>query len=396
MKNFVQCAALILTYIFAKCQMLKWENCTAWGGGGNWSKRLRTDSEKFSLFRHCPAKFSTLFSSSRFGFTLVELLVVIAIIGVLIALLLPAVQAAREAARRMQCSNHVKQVSLAVHNYHDTYQALPWGFRNFWGGTWLPRILPYVEQMAVAEQYVWVGDNRVDMGTNLTLTQNTNIVTFRCPSDSGSKKVRDPSSTLNYGGATTHNYVACLGREYVYRPDNGGQPGKENALCSSSEAESPYSAFFSGSASGAMGYGAAVPTTWVYPKKQTFAGIKDGTSNTVAFSETIRGESPTTSTNIGDARGCIWWGGCCFFNTSVPPNTTIADRHHWSNTKYTQRHPLSGYDGYKMRYAARSWHTNGVNAGLGDGAVRFVSNTINTAVWAAVGGSDDGESLSLP
>ncbi|MDR2345858.1 MAG: DUF1559 domain-containing protein [Planctomycetaceae bacterium] len=326
---------------------------------------------------------------SLFGFTLVELLVVIAIIGVLIALLLPAVQAAREAARRMQCSSHVKQVSLAVHNYHDTYQALPWGFRNFWGGTWLPRILPYVEQMAVAEQYVWVGSNRVDLGTNLTLTRNTNIALFRCPSDNGREKTKGTENI------TIHNYVACLGREYVYRSDNGGNPGKENAICDSSGAESRYGAFFSGSASGHIGAATVitVPATWAYPKTQTFASIEDGASNTVAFSETVRGE--TTSTGIGDARGCIWWGSTCFFNTSVSPNTTIADRSHWAITKFPQ-HPLAVLDDNKLRYAARSWHTNGVNAGLGDGSVRFVNNTIDTIVWAAVGGSNDGEAYNLP
>jgi hypothetical protein len=155
--------------------------------------------------------------------------------------------------------------------------------------------------------------------------------------------------------------VACLGREYVFRTDNGGNPCKENAICDNSEAESRYSAFFAGSASGHIGGSISIPATWAYPKKQTLTGIKDETSNTVAFSKTIRGEDADTT--LGDSRGAIWWGSFCFFNTSVPPNTTIADRSDWSNTKYTQ-HPLAGLDGNKLRYAARSWHTNGVNAGL--------------------------------
>jgi type II secretory pathway pseudopilin PulG len=315
---------------------------------------------------------------------------VIAIIGILIALLLPAVQAAREAARRTQCSNNVKQVLLAVHNHHDANQALPWGCRNFWGGTWAAKILPYIEQTAAAEQYTWEGNNRVDTVANLALTRSVAIASFRCPSDNGSTKIRTDTRFI---GITTHNYVACMGREYVYRVDRSS---KINAICSSSEAVSRYCAFFSGSASGPINSSNAVPTNWPYPLKQTFSNIKDGTSNTVAFSETIRGEPVDGITTVGDGRGCIWWGGVCFFNTSVPPNTTIADRSHWSSTKLAQRHPLAGCDGNKMRYAARSWHVNGVNAGLGDGAVRLVTNAIDTAIWAAVGGSDDREARSLP
>ena len=89
------------------------------------------------------------------GFTLVELLVVIAIIGMLIALLLPAVQAAREAARRMSCSNNEKQIVLAMHNYHDTFKTFPWGARGSTYGTWAIHLLPYIEQSAIASQFDW-------------------------------------------------------------------------------------------------------------------------------------------------------------------------------------------------------------------------------------------------
>src|SRR6188768_2081419 len=88
------------------------------------------------------------------GFTLVELLVVIAVIGILVALLLPAVQAAREAARRMQCSNHLKQWSLALHNYHDTYKSFPstGGFFASHGWGFMPMMLPHIEQAGMADQ----------------------------------------------------------------------------------------------------------------------------------------------------------------------------------------------------------------------------------------------------
>ncbi|MDR1270618.1 MAG: DUF1559 domain-containing protein [Planctomycetaceae bacterium] len=86
---------------------------------------------------------------TRLGFTLVELLVVIAIIGVLITFLLPAIQAAHEAARRMQCTNNQKQIVLAMHNYHDTQQSFPWGTRDSMMGNWAGQVLPFVEKSQV-------------------------------------------------------------------------------------------------------------------------------------------------------------------------------------------------------------------------------------------------------
>ena len=132
------------------------------------------------------------------GFTLVELLVVIAIIGILIALLLPAVQAAREAARRMQCSNKLRQIGLAMHNYHDTHRVFPPGAIAFvdscppsgyraqdQGPPWSVLILPYIERMSLYQDFDFSGTFSArlsDNGSNQAL-QFTPMATFQCPSD---------------------------------------------------------------------------------------------------------------------------------------------------------------------------------------------------------------------
>src|SRR5437773_1118253 len=118
----------------------------------------------------------------RAAFTLVELLVVIAIIGVLVALLLPAVQAAREASRRSQCTNNLRQLAIAMHNYHDVQLAFPVNYRPVVNGTysWMQAILPFIEQSALYNQLTVGGP--VSLANN-TAVANTPIKTYRCPSD---------------------------------------------------------------------------------------------------------------------------------------------------------------------------------------------------------------------
>jgi type II secretory pathway pseudopilin PulG len=140
---------------------------------------------------------------------LVELLVVIAIIGVLIALLLPAVQAAREAARRMQCTNNQKQVVLTMHNYHDTQQSFPLGTRGDSLGTWAIQILPFIEKTQIAEKYDW--NDIFDNGTNYTLLESVVFSNYTCPSDGNNNK--PPLGGEVY---RVYNYVVCMGQEEVY------------------------------------------------------------------------------------------------------------------------------------------------------------------------------------
>ncbi|MDR2168613.1 MAG: DUF1559 domain-containing protein [Planctomycetaceae bacterium] len=333
---------------------------------------------------------------SFFGFTLVELLVVIAIIGVLIALLLPAVQVAREAARRMKCSSNQKQVVLAMHNYHDSNLSLPPGAIGNVRGTWAISLFAFVEQTSIAEQYQW--SQQYWGSINQPLLSDLVISYYTCPSDGNNNK-----SSTTYPEDREHNYVVCMGREGVHymifqRTTNdyisncliSGPDGTPPTF----DKQSPYNAMFTASCR---------PTTTtmpVYPITMTLDSINDGTSNTIAVSETIQGIPGPTGT---DGRGVMWWGYYCFFNTNQPPNTLFPDIGYSDSTAHI-RHPASyvitstsgGADSRYMRLSARSWHIGGVNAGLGDGSVRFVQDQINLDVWRAAGSTNGDEISSLP
>src|SRR5215471_16811028 len=166
----------------------------------------------------------------RQGFTLVELLVVIAIIGILVALLLPAIQSAREAARRSQCVNNMKQLGIAMQNYHDVHKKLPMGSWSCCWGTWQMYILPFIEEQQLADAYQWspnIKTGNLDLGYdpayqysgedppgstthnppvhNLTNVVQHRIATLTCPSD-------EPQVNTKFvAGGTYHNYVANYG-----------------------------------------------------------------------------------------------------------------------------------------------------------------------------------------
>jgi prepilin-type N-terminal cleavage/methylation domain-containing protein len=311
------------------------------------------------------------------AFTLVELLVVIAIIGVLIALLLPAVQAAREAARRMQCSDHQKQIALAFHNYHDVHNAMPEEFFKNYYGTWAVHTLPFIEQTALYDQ--WKANSSLfdwwGATANRTLLDEVVINVYRCSSDS-----KRTVTWANPGTYALHNVVCCMRRAAVYTVSGGTDTDQtNNGYCNyGSPAVEWKSAMF-------YGHNRDVGRKWI-----TLAEVKDGLSNTAACSETVQGYPKSGS----DLRGLNIWGDACFFTCYYTPNTTNADILFGGGTSQYDKHPVSNSGGNAASVlSARSFHTGGANVGYGDGSVHFISNTVNLDAWRNLGSCDDNQSL---
>ena len=338
----------------------------------------------------------------RRGFTLVELLVVIAIIGILVALLLPAVQQAREAARRMQCSNNLKQIGLAVHNYADANKAtFPPGDTQGCMGTWLVRLLPYVEQTALYNQYQCLGScegfrvtarcgYRYGHAVNRPVTTQQ-IATYTCPSDGITAR-----SNL-YGGVTFHNYVANYGNTTRGRMSPCGY--MSNGVTRNVFGGAPMIEQMCRNTVASLGYPDTSYFSWIgtHPNQVgidsvKFAECTDGMSNTLLFSETVQGRD-------GDLRGFAWWGGGAHFETYLPPNSSAPDTLESSGYckpanpmnppcrgRTTSGSPYNvGAPENQESIAARSRHVGGVQACMCDGSVRFISNNIYLDTWRFLG-----------
>lgn len=320
--------------------------------------------------------------STRQAFTLVELLVVIAIIGILVGLLLPAVQAAREAARRMQCSNNLKQMGLAVHNFETTYKKLPSSVRP--GGlTTAPRIagltflLPYIEQSAMFNSYDQT-KNWSDT-VNLPITK-TKLTTFNCPSTPEPERL-DGVPELTPWSAT-----------FVSNTDYSPTIGVDQRLVSAGLVDT-----LSGTALSGM-----------LPKngEPKFRDVVDGLSNTIMYAESAgrpnvyrRGKKfgtlPTQRTNAGGwsrpasdfsldgstSDGVILPGPCALNCTNGEEVGSA-----------TFPHPYYGTEGTAEAYA---FHTGGAQFTLGDGSVRFISESISIREFARLVTRSGGEVAAL-
>jgi prepilin-type N-terminal cleavage/methylation domain-containing protein/prepilin-type processing-associated H-X9-DG protein len=342
---------------------------------------------------------------SRRGFTLIELLVVIAIIAILIALLVPAVQKVREAAARASCSNNLKQLALACHNYHNVDGHLPYGrkFDNWDTYTWSELVLPYIEQDNVYKGYSTLRDPNWDEnypGPNGVIgddpaereSRSSIISTFLCPADGGPNT--NEFGTTEYG-MVRGNYRACTGSGDMYGTNTDSSSG-------------PWGV----GAFGVVPYQTTDPngvifnTTGPRTVGVSLSNITDGTSNTVLLSEAL---SPDTSDGWGGPIGSILYGnmGGGLFTTTISPNSTSPDRPigpcptDQGIMTYTAPCLSLGGNAWWTRSAvgafvgARSRHHGGVNVAMADGSVRFVVDGIDLATWRAMGTRDNGETITL-
>jgi prepilin-type N-terminal cleavage/methylation domain-containing protein/prepilin-type processing-associated H-X9-DG protein len=313
----------------------------------------------------------------RLGFTLVELLVVIAIIGVLVALLLPAVQSAREASRRMQCTNGVKQWVLAMHNYADTGGALPYGPREqplTVRHSWVPLLWPYIEQMGLYNQYqfnvgFYLPPNTIGGGNASTVTlagpTGQRVKIYYCPSD-------------RYGAMQTSNADLYWRAKGNYQLNFGHLqvPDPTYSLTNPSPSWAPF---------GYLDY-----KSHGLPRLTRLAEIVDGTSNTMLLSESL-----TTRDGDNDHRGDMLNDGevCAYYMTVQSPNSSSPDVMLSGRCVTRPEFGMPCTTAANHYKAARSRHPNGVNVGMGDGAVRYVTNNINLTTWRALGTMNGGEGL---
>lgn len=350
----------------------------------------------------------------RKGFTLIELLVVIAIIAILVALLLPAVQQAREAARRAQCKSNLKQIGIALHNYHDVFSSLPNGttstLRGHWGISWWPRILPYIDQAGLYEQLVFEGNhpgwthntgsvqghpNNWSAGYRNGRAANRNpIPVMLCPSsplpklhNAGGGNFINTPHYVGIGGAANGNSRTDL------IPQGFVQDSFVNA---SIHPQYNRTGCCGNSTNGRVAYGGILIPT----KALTIAEIVDGTSNVIAVGEA----SDFASDNNGNP---VNIQGVHGFLMGSPRNSVNAHNERMFNLTYINFPPnfvkIRGNgvipragigNNFGSNNGLYSPHTGGVQVLLADGAVRFISENVDMLTLRRACTRDDGGELA--
>jgi len=317
-----------------------------------------------------------MYLRKHFGFTLVELLVVIAIIGILIALLLPAVQAARESGRRISCENNIKQIALAMHNYHDVYDQLPMGtvlsgpksggyesnpIYNGMAGpghTAFIMILPFLEEKEVHDLYDY--NSRANDPPNRQAVSSF-IQPYICPSDDAPGRFwlmfSRSNYGLNFGSAHTTRSRGDVTTDGPFQEGIG----------------------------------------------RDMADMIDGTSYTAMVSELLSGREDYRGHRLqGDIRG-LWAQfdmGSCLYSHKYTPNSSVGDVL-YDGDRYCRHQPQlnlpctpGGAVWHQQFASARSNHPGGVTVVFVDGHVRFIQETISAIIWKYLGARNDGQVIS--